>query len=80
MEICAPFTDCIREINNTQINKAKDQDVVMPMYNLIEYCELCNYVNILIWTACWYSISESFRSKRKQLEKLLLLVIQGMLK
>ena len=80
MEICAPFTDCIREINKTQINKAKDQDVVMPMYNLIEYCELCNYVNILIWTACWYSISESFRSKRKQQEKLLLLVMQGMLK
>ena len=34
---CAPFTDCISEINNTQINNAKDIDVVMPMQNLIEY-------------------------------------------
>ena len=34
---CAPFTDCITEINNTQVDNAKDLDVVMPMYNLIEY-------------------------------------------
>ena len=32
----APFTDCIIEINNTQIDNAKDLDVVIPMYNLIE--------------------------------------------
>ena len=34
---CAPFTDCISEINNTQIDNSKYVDVVMPMYNLIEY-------------------------------------------
>ena len=34
---CAPFTDCISEINNTQIDNAKGIDVVMPIYNLIEY-------------------------------------------
>ena len=34
---CAPFTNYISEINNTQIDNAKDIDVVMPMYNLIEY-------------------------------------------
>ena len=28
---CAPFTDCIRKINNTQIDNANDIDVVMPM-------------------------------------------------
>ena len=31
---CAPFTDCISEINNTQIDHAKDIDIVMPMYNI----------------------------------------------
>ena len=36
---CAPFTNCISEINNTQIDNAKDIDIVMPMYNLIEYCD-----------------------------------------
>ena len=30
---CAPFTDCISEINNRQRDNAKDIDVVMPMYN-----------------------------------------------
>ena len=34
---CAPFTDCISKINNTQIDNAKDIDIVMPMYSLIEY-------------------------------------------
>ena len=36
---CAPFTNCISEINNTQIDNAKDIDIVMPMYNLIEYTD-----------------------------------------
>ena len=34
---CALFTDWITEINNTQVNNEKDLDVVMPIYNLIEY-------------------------------------------
>ena len=34
---CTPCTNCISEINNTQIDNAKDLDVVMPTYNLIEY-------------------------------------------
>ena len=36
-ENCAPFTDCIKETNNTQIDNAKDIDVVINIYNLIEY-------------------------------------------
>ena len=35
-ECLAPFNDCISEINNTQIDNAKDLDVVMPTYSLIE--------------------------------------------
>ena len=34
---CAPFTNYISEINNTQVDNAKDIDIGMPMYNLIEY-------------------------------------------
>ena len=37
---CAPFTNCISEINNTQIDNAKDIDIVMPMYNLIECSDI----------------------------------------
>ena len=36
---CAPFINCISEINNTQVDNAKDIDIVMPMYNLIEYSD-----------------------------------------
>ena len=36
---CAPFINCISEINNTQIDNPKDNDIVMPMYNLIEYSD-----------------------------------------
>ena len=39
---CAPFTNCISEINNTQVDNAKDIDIIMSMYNLIEYSD--NYV------------------------------------
>ena len=49
---CAPFTNCISEINNTQVDNAKDIDIVMPMYNLIEYSN--NYSKTLgsLWQYC----------------------------
>ena len=34
---CTPFTKCISKINGTDIDNARDIDIVMPMYNLIEY-------------------------------------------
>ena len=36
---CTPFVKCISRINNTEIDNAKDTDIVMPMYNLIEYSD-----------------------------------------
>ena len=36
---CAPFTDCITEINNTQVGDAQKIGIVIPMYNLIEYSD-----------------------------------------
>ena len=49
---CAPFTNCISEINNIQIDNAKDIDIVMPMYNLIEYSD--NYAKTTgsLWQYC----------------------------
>ena len=31
---CAPFTSCITEINNTQVDNTEDTDIVMPMYRI----------------------------------------------
>ena len=36
---CAPFTECISNINNTQINNAKYIHIMMLIYNLIEYSD-----------------------------------------
>ena len=36
---CAPFTNCISKINNTQIDNAEYIDIEMPMYNLKEYSD-----------------------------------------
>ena len=33
----APFTKCITNIDETTINDAENLDLVMPIYNLIEY-------------------------------------------
>ena len=33
---CAPSTNWISKINNTQIDNAEYIDIIMPMYNLIE--------------------------------------------
>ena len=38
----APFTSCISKINNTFIDNVEYLDVVIPMYNLIEYSK--NYL------------------------------------
>ena len=41
---CAPFIDCISEINNTEIYHVKDMDIRIPMYNLMKYSD--NYSKI----------------------------------
>ena len=36
---CAPFTKCNLEINDEKVDTAESLDIVMPMYNLIEYSD-----------------------------------------
>ena len=45
-------TKRVNRINNTQVDDGHDIDVVMPMYNLIEYCDnyfkkIWNFIAIL---------------------------------
>ena len=71
----APFINCISEVNNNQVDNVKDIDIVMPMYNLIEYSD--NYVKTSgsLWQ--YYrdepndnlAVSESFKSKIKMTRK-----------
>ena len=46
---CAPFTKCISRINNTDIDNAQDIDIVMPMYNLIEYSDSYSKTSGSLW-------------------------------
>ena len=49
---CAPFTNCISKINNTQIDNAEYIDIVMPMYNLIEYSDKYSKTSGNLWQYC----------------------------
>ena len=68
---CAPFINCKSEINNTEIDNTKDIDIVMPMYNLIEYSDNYSKTSGSLWQ--YYkddpndniTQSESFKSKIK---------------
>ena len=46
---CAPFTRCISRVNNTDLDNAKDVDIVMPMYNLIEYSDNYSKTSGSLW-------------------------------
>ena len=41
---CAPFTICNLEINDEHVDTAENLDIVIPMYNLIEYSD--NYQDL----------------------------------
>ena len=79
-----PFTSCISKFNNTQIDYAEDSDIVIPMYNLIEYSKNCSKTSGNLWnyyrdesnnpTADNYNadlivISESFKYKQLLLKR-----------
>ena len=49
---CAPFTSCISKINNTQIDNAECIDIVMPVYNLIEYSDNYSKTSESLWQYC----------------------------
>ena len=72
---CAPFTKCISRINNIDIDNAQDFDIVMPMYNFIEYSNKYWKTSGSLWQ--YYkndpndniTQSELFKSKIKITEK-----------
>ena len=49
---CAQFTVCISEINNKEIDHAKDIDVVMPIHNLIEHGDDYLKTHGNLWQYC----------------------------
>ena len=68
---CTPCINCKSEINNTERNNAKNVDIVMPMYNMIEYSDNYSKISGILWK--YYrnernnilADSESLKSKMK---------------
>ena len=46
---CALFVNCITKLNNTQLVNSKDINVVMPMYNLIEFSSSYSKTSGSLW-------------------------------
>ena len=72
----APFINCISKINGVKIDNAEDLDVVMPMYNLLEYSKNYRKTTGSLWN--YYrdepsnplsTNSESFKYKTSILRK-----------
>ena len=62
---CVPFTKCITKIDGTAIDDAEDLDLVIPIYNLIEYSSNYSEATGSLW----------FYSKMKQLILMQILLI-----
>ena len=60
----APFISCITRINGELIEDAEDLDIVMPMYNLLEYSK--NYRK---------TTRSSYNCYRDELDDMLILMI-----
>ena len=68
---CTPCINCKSEINNTEINNAKNVDIVIPIYNMTEYSDNYSKISGILWK--YYrnernnmlADSESFKSKMK---------------
>ena len=49
---CAPFTNCVSKINNTQIDNAEYIDIVTSMYSLIGYSDNYSKTSGSLWQYC----------------------------
>ena len=49
---CAPLTDCISKTNNTQVDNSNDIDIVILMYNFIEYSNNYSKTSESLWQYC----------------------------
>ena len=64
----APFINWISKINGVKINNAEDLDVVMPMYNLLEYSQNYRKSAGSLWNYCRDEPSEPLSSDSDSLK------------
>ena len=82
---CDPFINFNSEINNIEIDNAKDIDTVMSMYNLVEYNDNYSKTSRSLWQYCRDELnnlvdSKWIKSNIKITQILLIITIQKLLK
>ena len=66
---CAPFTRCVTHINDGHVETAKNLNIIMPIYNLLEYSD--NY-NGSSGSLCQFKRDESLMNDTGNLLKTVL--------
>ena len=61
---CAPFTDHISKISNTQVDHVRDVDVMIPIYNLIEYSDNNSKTSGLLWQYYRYEPNDNLTNSK----------------
>ena len=64
----APFINCISKINGVKIDNVEDLDVVMPMYNLLEYSKNYRKATGSLWNYYRDEPSNPFSSNSESLK------------
>ena len=63
----APFINCISKINGIKIDNAEDLDVLMPMYNLLQYSKSYRKTTGSLWNYYRDESSDSLSSNSESL-------------
>ena len=82
----APFISCISKINGIKIDNAEDLDVVMPLYNLLEYSknykkkqqEVCE-ITIEINQVIHFLLILNLLNIKQVLQEILIILIEQLL-
>ena len=69
----APFINCISKINGVQIDNAEDLDVVMPMYNLVEYSTNYRKSTGSLWKVILFLLILNLLNTRQVLQEILII-------
>ena len=58
-----PFRSCISKLNNTFIDNSEDLDIVMLIYNLLEYSDNYSMASGILWNSYWDEVDDTANEK-----------------
>ena len=70
LKSCPPLSNCMRDMNNTQVDSAEDSDVGMLMYNLLEYSNSHSETFGSLWQYCRDRSSENIVNSKLFVSKI----------